>query len=157
MNTQLDITRYFEELEQKDATKKIQSEEDRIERETKTSSGSRQRAQEEQQSETYLEQRNEKKMEKKRKRSEAEAKRKSRIVDAKRRWYDNIPAFNPNRGLRDKTLENAQWKHLVTGLKKAFPKPKGNTESKYGPMNRTEIGEIQKYESTLPQEELDIW
>ena len=96
-------------------------------------------------------------MEKKRKRSEAEAKRKSCIVDAKRRWYDNIPAFNPNRGLRDKTLENAQWKHLVTGLNKAFPKPKGNTESKYGPMNRTQIGEIQKYESTLPQEELDIW
>ena len=51
-----------------------------------------------------------KKLENKRKRSEAEAKRKSQIVDAKHRWYDNVPAFNPNRGLRDKTLETAQWK-----------------------------------------------
>ena len=62
-------------------------------------------------------------MEKKRKRSEAAVKRESRIVDAKRRWYDNVPTFNPNRGLRDKTLENTQWKNLVTGLNKAFPKP----------------------------------
>ena len=67
-------------------------------------------------------------MEKKHKRSEATAKRESRIVEAKRRWYDNIPAFNPNRGLRDKTLKNTQWKNLVTGLNKAFPKPQGNTD-----------------------------
>ena len=54
-------------------------------------------------------------------------------------------------------LENAQWKHLVNGLNKAFPKPQGNTDSKYGPMNRIDIGEIQKYKASLPQEELDKW
>ena len=104
-----------------------------------------------------MEERNQKKLEKKRKRSEAAAKRESRIVDAKRRWYDNVPAFNPNRGLRDKTLENAQWKNLVAGLNKAFPKSQGNADTRYGPMNRTDIAEIQKYEATLPQEELDKW
>ena len=91
-----------------------------------------------------MEARNQKKLEKKRKRSEAAAKRESRIVDAKRRWYDNVPAFNLNRGLRDTTLETAQWKNLVTGLNKAFPKPQGNAETRYGPMNRTDIVEIQK-------------
>ena len=47
--------------------------------------------------------------------------------------------------------------NLVTGLNKAFPKPQGNAETRYGPMNRTDIAEIQKYEATLPQEELDKW
>ena len=78
-------------------------------------------------------------------------------MEAKHRWYDNVPAFNPNRGLREKTLENAQWKNLVNGLNKAFPIPQGKTSSKYGPINRRDIGEIQKYKGTLPQEELDKW
>ena len=104
MSTQQEITRYFEEMKRKDLAKKYQSQEDRIERETKTSTDSRQRAQREHESEIYLEAHNQKKMEKKHKRSEAAARRESRIVDAKRRWYDNVPAFNPNRGLRDKTL-----------------------------------------------------
>ena len=59
--------------------------------------------------------------------------------------------------MRDKTLENAQWKNLVNGLNKAFPIPQGKTSSKYGPINRRDIGEIQKYKGTLPQEELDKW
>ena len=47
MSTQRKITRYFEEMKRKDLAKKYQSQEDRIERETKTSTGSRQRAQRE--------------------------------------------------------------------------------------------------------------
>ena len=157
MSTQCKITLYFEEMKRQDLAKKNQSQEDRIEHEIRTSTGSCHRAQTEHKSKTYLEEHNQKKMEKKRKRTEAAAKRENCVVEAKCRWNDNIPAFNPNRGLRDKMLENAQWKHLVNGLNKAFPKPQGNTDSKYGPMNRTDIGEIQKYKALLPQEELDKW
>ena len=106
------ITCYFEEMKCQDIAKIYQSQEDCIEWEIKTSTGSRQRAQREHKSEIYLEERNQKKLEKKHKRSEAAAKRESRIVDVKPRWYDNFPAFNPNRGLRDKTLETAQWKNF---------------------------------------------
>ena len=45
MSTQYKITHYFEEMKHQDIAKKYQSQEDRIEREIKTSTGSRQRAQ----------------------------------------------------------------------------------------------------------------
>ena len=61
MSTQQEITRYFEEMKRKDLAKKYQSQEDRIERETKTITGSRLRAQREHESEIYLEARNQKK------------------------------------------------------------------------------------------------
>ena len=61
MSTQHEITCYFEEMKRKYLAKKYQSQEHQIERETKTSTGSRQRAQREHESEIYLEERNQKK------------------------------------------------------------------------------------------------
>ena len=65
MSTQYEITRYFEEMKRQDIAKKNQSQEDRIKREIRTSTGSRQRAQREHKSEAYLEESNQKEMEKK--------------------------------------------------------------------------------------------
>ena len=75
MSTQSKITRYFEEMKRNDLAKRKQSQEDRIEHETRASSDSRQKAQAEHDSKSYLEQHNEKKLEKKRKTTEAAAKR----------------------------------------------------------------------------------
>ena len=61
MSTQHEITRYFEEMKRQDIAKKYQSQEDCIEWEIKTSTGSRQRAQREHESEIYLEELNQKK------------------------------------------------------------------------------------------------
>ena len=62
MSTQYEITRYFEEMKCQDIAKKYQSQEDCIEREIKTSTGSRQRAQREHESEIYLEECKQKKI-----------------------------------------------------------------------------------------------
>ena len=40
LSTQYEITRYFEEMKRQDIVKKLRSQEDRIEREIKTSTGS---------------------------------------------------------------------------------------------------------------------
>ena len=60
LSTQYEITRYFEEMKRQDIVKKLRSQEDRIEREIETSTGSRQRAQREHESEIYLEELNQK-------------------------------------------------------------------------------------------------
>ena len=107
---------------------------------SKTSAAGRLCARTELETDEYISEQNRKGEERKRKRLIAATERTHTNVLAKQRWEDHVGDFVPKKGLKDSTIQQAKWKHLVSGLNKAFPKKQPG--SKYGWMDQAEQAEI---------------